>query len=62
MNATAGSAYDALAEGQRLLQRPYVAAGVEQIAHQHSRDRMTVCERIRVLTREKNLDEPATGS
>jgi len=51
--AETDNGYDAvLAEGRRLLRRPYVAAGIEQIARQHSKDRMTVWERIRVLTHE----------
>lgn len=41
-----------LDEAARLRQRPYTAAGVEQIARQHFKGRMTVWERIRVLSPE----------
>lgn len=47
------SLHDAtLAEARALQQRPYTAAGVEAIAKQHQKDRMTVWERIRVLSPE----------
>lgn len=39
-----------LAEARALQQRPYTSAGVEAIAKQHQKDRMTVWERIRVLS------------
>ena len=41
-----------LDETTRLRERPYKAAGVEQIARQHLKERMTVWERIRVLSPE----------
>lgn len=44
--------YDAVVkEGEELRRRPYVSAGVENIARQHAKGRMTVWERIKVLTR-----------
>lgn len=43
--------YDAaIADGEMLLRRPYEAAGEIQIAKQHIKGRMTVWERIQVLT------------
>ncbi len=49
------SAYEqAIADAEALRARPYHAAGVTQIAKQHAKGRMTVWERIRVLT----SDEP----
>lgn len=42
----------ALEEGRKLVRRPFEAAGESQIARQHLKDRMTVWERIRVLTKE----------
>lgn len=48
------SAYqDALDEAQALRKRPFTSAGVEQIARQHLKDRMTIWERIGVLSAEK---------
>ena len=41
-----------LDEAARLRLRPYTAAGVEQVARQHLKGRMTVWERIRVLSPE----------
>ena len=42
--------YDlALAAGEELRRKPYVAAGTVQIIRQHAKDRMTVWERIEVL-------------
>ncbi len=41
-----------LDEAARLRRRPYTAAGVEQIARQHLKGRMTVWERISVLSPE----------
>ncbi len=50
----APNAYDAaIEEGERLRRRPYEAAGVEAILRQHQKNRMTVWERIRVLTPEQ---------
>ena len=56
----------ALQEAAELRARPTTSAGVDRIAQQHSKDRMTVWERIRVLSEEaptvlyenwgKNLD------
>jgi acetyl-CoA carboxylase carboxyltransferase component len=44
-------AYEAtLREGRELQERPYKAAGIVQIERQHAKQRMTVWERIRVLT------------
>lgn len=55
-----------LANGHALMQRPKTAAGVESITRQHSKNRMTIWERMAVLTDEdpivlnqnwgKNLD------
>ena len=42
-----------LVEGQRLMRRPFEAAGEVQVARQHQKGRMTVWERIEVLTKEK---------
>jgi acetyl-CoA carboxylase carboxyltransferase component len=42
-----------LAEARALQQRPFTAAGPEAIARQHQKERMTVWERIRVLTHER---------
>ncbi len=48
------TAYDAaLEEGEALRRRPYVSAGIDNIARQHSKGRMTIWERIQVLTREQ---------
>ena len=44
-----------LAEARALQQRPLLAGGVEAIARQHAKDRMTVWERIRVLTHERPM-------
>ena len=41
-----------LAEGLALRDRPYTAAGVEAITRQHAKGRMTVWERMRVLSPE----------
>ncbi len=61
-----GSYDEAIEEGLRLRRRPYEAAGQSQIDRQHLKERMTVWERIRVLTQQaptvlfenwgKNLD------
>jgi acetyl-CoA carboxylase carboxyltransferase component len=49
----ARTAYEAaLAEGEALRRRPREAQGIEPIARQHLKGRMTVWERIRVLTPE----------
>ncbi|MEZ4445716.1 MAG: carboxyl transferase domain-containing protein [Polyangiaceae bacterium] len=45
-----GSYDEAIAEGARLRRRPYEAAGPIQILRQHHKGRMTVWERIEVLT------------
>lgn len=51
---TARSPYEqAIAEAEALRARPMHAAGVTQIAKQHAKGRMTVWERIRVLTSEE---------
>jgi len=44
-----------LAEGHALMQRPQSAAGVVAIEKQHQKKRMTVWERIKVLTKEKPI-------
>ncbi len=50
-SAAGGSEYDrVLREGAALIERPRTAAGITQIAKQHLKGRMTVWERIRVLT------------
>jgi acetyl-CoA carboxylase carboxyltransferase component len=41
---------DALRKGYDLIQRPYTAAGIKNIQRQHLKNRMTVWERIKVLT------------
>ncbi|MCB9651362.1 MAG: acetyl-CoA carboxylase carboxyltransferase subunit [Deltaproteobacteria bacterium] len=41
---------EALQEGQRLMRRPYEAAGPVQIGRQHLKNRMTVWERLEVLS------------
>ncbi len=61
-----GSYEEAIEEAHRLRRRPYEAAGQSAIDRQHLKGRMTVWERIRVLTKEapnvlfenwgKNLD------
>ena len=49
--ARAGGAYEeAMQEGHDLLQRPSRSVGIEQIEKQHATKRMTVWERMRVLT------------
>jgi methylmalonyl-CoA decarboxylase subunit alpha len=48
---TKGGIYeDTLALGQDLLSKPFDGGGVDRIMVQHSKDRMTVWERIKVLT------------
>jgi len=48
---TATSAYEAaLVAGQELLERPLAGGGADRVRVQHSKGRMTVWERIRVLT------------
>lgn len=48
--------YDAaLSSGAELMQRPYLGGGVTRIERQHVKGRMTVWERIRVLTHEEPL-------
>ena len=48
--------YDAaLTSGAELMQRPYLGGGVTRIERQHVKGRMTVWERIRVLTHEEPL-------
>ncbi len=44
-----------IAEARALQQRPLLAGGVEAIARQHAKDRMTVWERLRVLTHERPM-------
>ena len=45
-----GSYDEAIASGETLRRRPLTAAGPEQIGRQHAKGRMTVWERIQVLT------------
>jgi acetyl-CoA carboxylase carboxyltransferase component len=45
-----GGYEEAMKEGWDLVQRPIKSVSIEQIAKQHSKNRMTVWERIRVLT------------
>lgn len=48
------AAYDrAIARGKELIQKPLVGGGPKRIQVQHSKDRMTVWERIRVLTEQE---------
>src|SRR5262249_43711767 len=47
--ATPGPYDRALAAGEELRRKPYVAAGTMQTIRQHAKDRMTVWERIEVL-------------
>lgn len=66
INRKPGIYEDALAEGHALMHRPVLAAGEEAIGKQHLKNRMTVWERIKVLTKKdpivlyqnwgKNLD------
>src|SRR5262245_3122174 len=45
------NAYDqALRDGAELIERPYRAGGLANIERQHAKDRMTIWERIGVLT------------
>ena len=47
---------DSIALGETLLQKPLESGGVDRIQVQHSKDRMTVWERIKVLTdKEPNI-------
>ena len=48
--APAGSYDAALALGEDLIQRPIAGGGPARVRVQHSKDRMTVWERIKVLT------------
>jgi methylmalonyl-CoA decarboxylase subunit alpha len=41
---------DALKLGEELIQKPHIGGGTDRILVQHSKDRMTVWERIKVLT------------
>ncbi|MCC6623330.1 MAG: acetyl-CoA carboxylase carboxyltransferase subunit [Deltaproteobacteria bacterium] len=53
-SAAAATAYDAtLHEGAELRRRPWAGGGTEQIARQHGKSRMTVWERINILTKER---------
>ncbi len=47
---TTGGYEDAMKEGYDLIQRPIRSVPIEQIEKQHAKNRMTVWERIRVLT------------
>ncbi len=48
-----GGYEEAMLEGYELLQRPIRSVAIEQIEKQHAKNRMTVWERIRVLTSEE---------
>ena len=51
-----GGAYDkALALGEDLIERPIVGGGPARVRVQHSKDRMTVWERIKVLTEKEPM-------
>jgi len=50
INRAPGIYEEALAEGHELMQRPQTSAGVVAIERQHQKKRMTVWERIKVLT------------
>jgi acetyl-CoA carboxylase carboxyltransferase component len=66
ISRTTGGYEEAMREGYDLIQRPIRSVPIEQIEKQHAKGRMTVWERIRVLTKEdptllfsnwgKNLD------
>ncbi len=46
--------YDqAVADAHLLMERPYVAASIQNIERQHQKNRMTVWERLRVLSKQK---------
>ena len=52
--AAASTPYSrALAEGAALRERPFTSQGAEAVARQHQKNRMTVWERLRVLTPER---------
>jgi acetyl-CoA carboxylase carboxyltransferase component len=48
--STPGIYEEALRKGHDLIQRPHTAAGIKNIQRQHLKNRMTVWERIKVLT------------
>ena len=47
---TTGGYEEAMKEGYDLVQRPVRSVAIDQIEKQHAKKRMTVWERIRVLT------------
>ena len=54
--ATAPGIYEeTLADAHALQEKPFISAGVKNIQRQHLKDRMTIWERIRVLTDEEPL-------
>ncbi len=53
INRTPGIYEEALVEGHELIHRPFTAAGETAIQRQHLKKRMTVWERIRVLTKKE---------
>ncbi|MDX1453380.1 MAG: carboxyl transferase domain-containing protein [Oleiphilaceae bacterium] len=53
VNYEPGLYEDALSKGYELIKRPRKAAGVQAISRQHSKNRMTIWERIAVLTDEE---------
>jgi acetyl-CoA carboxylase carboxyltransferase component len=52
-NVTPSAYSRALAEGAALRERPFSSQGAEAVARQHQKNRMTVWERLRVLTPER---------
>ena len=50
ISRAAGGYEDAMKEGYDLIQRPVKSVSIDQIEKQHFKKRMTVWERIRVLT------------
>ena len=50
ISRTTGPYEEAMKEGYDLLQRPVKSVAIDQIEKQHAKGRMTVWERIRVLT------------
>jgi acetyl-CoA carboxylase carboxyltransferase component len=50
ISRTTGGYEEAMKEGHDLIQRPIRAVSIDQIEKQHAKNRMTVWERIRVLT------------
>ena len=53
ISRTTGGYEEAMREGHELIQRPIKSVSIDQIEKQHFKKRMTVWERIRVLTEEE---------